>query len=77
MNFFEKLELTIIVFVGLILAVCPNISQAVAPEAKPVMEIPSPRHHAGTHWEGEIVTHGFEVKNTGSSELRILNVKPG
>ena len=54
-----------------------SFAQAVAPEAKPVVEIPSPRHDAGIHWEGEIVTHGFEVKNTGSSELRILNVKPG
>jgi hypothetical protein len=54
-----------------------GLAEAVAPEAKPVVEIPSPRHDAGTHWEGEIVTHGFEVKNAGSSELRILNVKPG
>jgi hypothetical protein len=54
-----------------------GFAQAVGPEAKPVVEIPSPRHDAGIHWEGEIVTHGFEVKNTGSSELRILNVKPG
>jgi len=71
------LKWQIVLFVGLILAVCPSFSQAVAPEAKPVVEITSPRHDAGTHWEGDIVTHGFEVKNTGSSELKILNVKPG
>lgn len=77
MNLFDRLKLPIMVLFGLILAIYPSVSQAVAPEAKPVVEIPSPRHDAGTHWEGEIVTHGFEVKNTGSSELRILNVKPG
>jgi hypothetical protein len=77
MIFFEKLKLPMMVLVGLILAIYPIVAQAVAPEAKPVVEIPSPRHDAGTHWEGEIVTHGFEVKNTGSGELRILNVKPG
>jgi hypothetical protein len=55
----------------------PIVAQAVAPEAKPVVEITSPRHDAGTHWEGEVVTHGFEVKNTGTSELRIISVKPG
>jgi len=65
----------VILLVGLI--AYSGLAQAVAPEAKPVVEIPSPRHDAGTHWEGEIVTHGFGVKNTGSSELRILNVKPG
>jgi hypothetical protein len=77
MIFFEKLKLPMMVLVGLILVIYPIVAQAVAPEAKPVVEIPSPRHDAGTHWEGEIVTHGFEVKNTGSGELRILNVKPG
>ena len=71
------LKWQIVLLVGLIGGFYFSFAQAVAPEAKPVVEIPSPRHDAGTHWEGEIVTHGFEVKNTGSSELRILNVKPG
>jgi len=67
----------VILFVGLIGGFNSNFARAAAPEAKPVVEIPSPRHDAGTHWEGDIVTHGFEVKNTGSSELRIISVKPG
>ena len=71
------LKWQIVFLVGLILAIYPSASHAVAPEAKPVVEIPSPRHDAGTHWEGEVVTHSFEVKNTGSGELRILNVRPG
>ena len=48
-----------------------------AEEATPALVIPSPRHDAGSHWEGETVSHTFEVKNGGSSELKILNVKPG
>ena len=54
-----------------------GLAEAVAPEVKPVVEIPSPRHDAGTHWEGELVSHTFEVRNTGNGELKILNVKPG
>jgi hypothetical protein len=45
--------------------------------AKSALIIPSPRYDAGIHWEGETVSHTFEVKNGGSAELRILNVKPG
>jgi hypothetical protein len=78
MNFVDNLKLSIMVFFGLILAISPILSQAAdAPESQPVMEIPSPRHDAGTHWEGAVVKHSFEVRNTGDSELRILNVKPG
>lgn len=77
MNLVDNLKLPIIVFVGLILAIYPIVSQADSSIAKPVLEIPSPRHDAGTHWEGEVVSHSFQVKNTGSEELRILSVKPG
>ena len=78
MNFVDKLKLPIMVFVGLILAIYPILSQAThGSEPQPVVEIASPRHNAGTHWEGTVVKHSFEVKNTGGSELRILNVKPG
>jgi len=77
MTFRSSLKWQIFLLVGLILTMYPIVAQAVAPEAKPVVEIPSPRHDAGTHWEGEVVTHGFEVKNTGTSELRIISVKPG
>ena len=71
------LKWQIVFFVGLILLIYPIVSQADTPETKPVMEIPSPRHDAGTHWEGEKVSQAFEVRNTGNGELRILSVKPG
>jgi len=77
MKFHKSMKWLVILFVGLIGGFYSNFAQADAPEAKPVAEIPSPRHDAGTHWEGEVVIHGFEVKNTGSSELRIISVKPG
>ena len=77
MNLVDNLKLPIIVFVGLILAIYPIVSQADSAAVKPVLEIPSPRHDAGTHWEGEVISHTFQVKNTGSEELRILSVKPG
>jgi hypothetical protein len=71
------LKCQIVLIFGLILPLYPIVAQAGTPETKPVMEIPSPRHDAGTHWEGETVSHAFEVKNTGNGELRILSVKPG
>jgi hypothetical protein len=77
MTFRSSLKGHIVFFVGLILAINPLVAQAVAPEDKPIVQILSPRYDAGTRWEGEIVTHVFEVKNAGSSELRIINVKPG
>ena len=77
MTFRSFLKWQIVLIFGLVLAPYPIVAQAGTPEAKPIAEIPSPRYDAGTHWEGDIVTHAFEVKNTGSGELRILHVKPG
>ena len=77
MTFRSSPKWQIVFLVGLALALHPIVSQADTPEAKPVMEIPSPRHDAGNHWEGEKVSHAFEVRNTGNGELRILSVKPG
>jgi hypothetical protein len=77
MQLFSKLRWQVILIAGLIAAVNPTVSQANPSAAKPVLEIPSPRHDAGTHWEGEVVSHTFQVKNTGSEVLRILSVKPG
>ncbi len=77
MNFRNRLKWSIVLFTVLVVAVYPIVSQADSSAAKPVLEIPSPRHDAGTHWEGEVVSHTFQVKNTGSEELRILSVKPG
>jgi hypothetical protein len=77
MNFVDKLKFSVMVFLVLILAIYPSISRAVGPEAEPVVEIPAPRYDAGTHWQGEVVTHTFKLKNSGNGELKILRVKPG
>jgi hypothetical protein len=77
MNSRSSLKWQIVLLVGLIGGFYSSFAQAVTPEAKPVMEIPSPRHDAGTHWEGEVVSHTFEVRNSGDGELKILSVKPG
>jgi hypothetical protein len=77
MTFRRFLKWQIVFIVGFILALYPIVVQAGTPEAKPVMEIPSSRYDAGSHWEGETVSHTFEVRNTGKGELRILSVKPG
>ena len=65
------LPMALIILLGL------PIANTSAETATSVLIIPSPRHDAGTHWEGETVSHTFEVKNGGSAELRILNVRPG
>lgn len=49
-----------------------------AQDAKaPKMVIASPEHDFGKVKEGESVTFTFTVKNTGNSELQIVNVSPG
>jgi len=77
MNFRRRLKWSIVLCTVLVVAIYPIVSQADSSVAKPILEIASPRHDAGTHWEGEVVSHTFKVKNTGSEELRILSVKPG
>ena len=77
MTFRSSPRWQIIFLVGLILAIYPSVFWADASATKPVVEIPSPRHDAGTHWEGEVVSHAFEVRNSGNGELKILRVKPG
>ena len=37
----------------------------------------STRYDAGEVWEGDVVSHAFTVKNTGTAELTIKKVKPG
>ena len=71
------LKWQIVFLIGLTTCFFSTFARADASKAKPVVEIPSPRYDAGSHWEGEVVVHAFKVKNTGSSELRILSVKPG
>jgi hypothetical protein len=77
MNFLKRLKWSIVLFTVLVTALYPIVSKADSSAVKPTLEILSPRHDAGTHWEGEVVSHTFKVKNTGSEELRILSVKPG
>jgi hypothetical protein len=77
MNFLNKLKWSIVLFTVLVTALYPVVSQADSSATKPVLEIPSPRHDAGSHWEGEVVSHTYQVKNTGGEVLRILSVKPG
>ena len=54
-----------------------GISRVDSAEQKPTLVIPENKHDAGTQWEGEIVSHTYEVKNEGTAELQILKVKPG
>ena len=77
MQLFSKLRWQVILFTFLVVALSPLASQADSSAAKPALMIESPRHDAGPHWEGEVVSHTYQVKNTGSEELRILSVKPG
>jgi hypothetical protein len=63
----------LVLFVTLSLAT----ARTTAEDAKPLLEIPSPHYDAGTHWEGETVSHTFLLKNNGSAELRILRLRPG
>lgn len=44
---------------------------------EPALVIESPGFDAGAIWEGETISHAFEVKNEGKAELKILEVKPG
>jgi len=46
-------------------------------KAQPVITFDTRHYNAGEVWEGEIVSHTFTVKNTGTSELTIKSVKPG
>lgn len=77
MTHFSRIRYSVLLSILLIVASSPLVSQADSSAAKPVLEIPSPRHDAGTVWEGEKVSNTFEVHNSGKEELRILSVKPG
>ena len=45
--------------------------------AKPRIVIEEMRHDLGQVYEAEKYTHKFTVKNTGTADLLIENVKPG
>ena len=44
---------------------------------KPRISFDAKTHDAGEVWEGDVVSHSFVVKNTGTAELTINKVKPG
>lgn len=46
-------------------------------DGQPQIVIESPTHDAGEVWEGEDITHSFIIKNAGTAELNIKNVKAG
>lgn len=49
-----------------------------APSAEqPRISFDASSYDAGEVWEGDVVSHDFIVKNTGTAELAIKSVKPG
>jgi hypothetical protein len=44
---------------------------------EPALVIESPGFDVGAVWEGNPISHAFEVRNDGKAELKILEVKPG
>jgi hypothetical protein len=54
----------------------PQQEQASSAE-KPRISFDAITYDAGEVWEGDVVSHDFIVKNTGTSELSIKSVKPG
>jgi hypothetical protein len=52
-------------------------SQPAATEARPSIQLPETTFNFGEATEGSEVTHDFVVKNTGSAELQIQQVRPG
>ena len=77
MNFLSKLKWSILLCTVLVVALFPMICRANPAATEPALVIESPRHDAGSHWEGDTVSHTFEVKNSGNEVLKILSVKPG
>ena len=77
MDFLSKPKWSIPLVIFLVVALFPMLCQANPAATQPALVIESPRYDAGTHWEGDTVSHTFEVKNSGSEVLKILSVKPG
>ena len=44
---------------------------------QPQLVIDSSSHDVGDVWEGEEILHSFIIKNTGTAQLDIKNVKAG
>lgn len=52
-------------------------SEEQSSEEQPTISFDNTTYDAGEVWEGNMVTHTFTVKNTGTAVLNIKNVKPG
>jgi hypothetical protein len=52
-------------------------AQVFGQSGEPALVITSPSFDVGAVWEGDTISHAFEVKNEGKAELKILDVKPG
>ena len=52
-------------------------TEQTSPAEKPVISFDAIIHNAGEVWEGDVVTHDFIVRNTGTAQLLIGGVKPG
>jgi hypothetical protein len=52
-------------------------AQVFGQDDEPVLVITSPSFDVGAVWEGDTISHAFEVKNEGKAELKILEVRPG
>jgi hypothetical protein len=52
-------------------------AQVFGQAGEPALVITSPSFDVGAVWEGDTISHAFEVKNEGKAELKILEVRPG
>ncbi|MCU0579431.1 MAG: DUF1573 domain-containing protein, partial [Desulfobacterota bacterium] len=43
----------------------------------PQLTVPEPSHDFGEVAEGEVVSHEFTLRNTGTEALQIADVRPG
>jgi len=59
---------------GIAILIC---AQVFGQGGEPALVITSPSFDMGVVWEGDTISHAFEVKNEGKAELKILEVRPG
>ena len=70
-------QVVFLVVVSIMAASALGLTRAVGDDNQPAMVIPVKQYDAGTHWQGETVSHTYEVRNEGTAELTIVRVKPG
>jgi len=52
-------------------------SSTAAGGGQPHLALETSHYDAGELWEGEDIIHTFTIRNTGTAQLAISNVKPG